>query len=427
MPQELKRALSLPQLIFYAVGTMVGAGIYSVIGAAAGEAQTFLLYSFALAGIAALLTVLSYAELASALPKAGAEYQYLKAAFPGLRLAAFMAGILIALNATATSATVALAFGGYLLVFAQVPVWMSALALLSLATAVNIMGVRQSTWVSMAMVCIEAGGLVLLVFAGFSAGDVGRSFERLPAMGDVAGIFAATALIFFIFMGFEDVANMSEEAREPRRTIPQALIFGALGTTVLYILVAVAVVGLAEPAALEHSKSPLTQAAGRAIPWMGTVLAVSALFATASTALISLVSISRLLFGMARDGDMPEPLSRILPGRQTPWVAALALYIGACLLLPLEQVKTVASLSSFGVLLVFVGVQAAVIALRFAKPDMERGFRVPLSIGRFPVLPALGIAADLTLLTQFKPVVYWIGFSVIGAGALVYLFALKRK
>lgn len=431
MAGGLKRALTLPQLVIYAVGTMVGAGIYSVIGAAAGAAGTFLFYSFLLAGLAAFLTVLSYAELASAMPRAGAEYQYVKAAFPGLRLAAFMAGVLIALNTAATSATVALAFGGYLQVFVNVPVWLAALALLSLCTLVNVAGIRQATWVSIFMVCVEVGGLALVAAAGFGAGEPGRAFARLPeigaAGGDMSGILAGTALIFFVFMGFEDVANLSEEARTPRRTIPRALILGALITTGLYLLVAVAVTGLQPPQVLAESRSPLTAAAGAAAPWMGQAVAVSALFATASTALIALVSISRLLYGMARDGDMPAPLASTLPRRQTPWAAALVLFAGACLLLPLGQVKTVASVSSFGVLLVFAGVQAALIALRFRAPDMERHFRVPLSIGRVPVLPVLGIAACLALLTRFEPVVYLIGGGVIAGGGAVYAVLRTRK
>src|SRR5688572_1863698 len=139
--EQLKRTLSLPQLIFYGVGTMVGAGIYSVIGAAAEEAGAQLWVSFIFAGIAAFLTVLSYAELVSMFPKTGAEYNFLKAAFPDQPVFSFMAGYLIALNASATSATVALAFAGYLGVFVMTPEALTALALLAVCTVVNIVGI----------------------------------------------------------------------------------------------------------------------------------------------------------------------------------------------------------------------------------------------------------------------------------------------
>jgi basic amino acid/polyamine antiporter, APA family len=421
MPDALRRSLSLPQLIFYGVGSMIGAGIYSVIGAAAGEAGQFLWISFALAAVAAFLTVLSYAELVSALPKTGAEYQFLKAAFPERPAFAFMAGYLIAINAAATSATVSLAFGGYLAVFLPAPQIATALGLLVLCTAVNILGIRQSAWFGIALVCVEVAGLLLMIGAGFVAGEPSRSLEAMPRWQDAGGIFAATALIFFVYIGFEDVANLAEETKEPKRNVPRALLASVIITSVIYLLVALAVIGISDAEALGQSDSPLTLAGSAAAPWIGQALAISALFATASTALISLVSISRLLFGMARDGDMPRPLAATLPFRKTPWIAALALFGVACLLLPLGEVKIVASVSSFGVLLVFAAVQAAAIRLRFTQPHAPRAFTVPLSIGRFPILPAVGIAIVLALVTQFAPLVYLVGGGAIGAGILIYL------
>ncbi|MCE7886719.1 MAG: amino acid permease [Alphaproteobacteria bacterium PRO2] len=417
---ELKRSLNLTQLIFYGAGSMIGAGIYSVIGAAAGEAGNHLWLSFLLAGFAAFLTVLSYAELASALPKAGAEYQFLKKAFPSFRMASFMAGYLIVLNAAATSATVALAFAGYLNVFIEAPTLLTAFLLLTACTAVNVSGIRQSTWVSIILICIEIAGLLLIIAAGLSAGEITKSFESAPAWSNATEILSATALIFFIYIGFEDVANLSEESKDSKRNIPRALLTSVILTSVVYILVALSVMALSTPEALAGSDSPLTLAAGTAAPWMGQALAVAALFATSSTALISLISISRMLFGMARDGDMPSLLSRTHSNRKTPWVAALTLFGVACLFLPLGEVKTVASVSSFGVLIVFIGVHAAMIALRYREPDLKRSFHVPFAAGRLPLIPVLGILITLALLTQFEWIVYMIGVGAIAPGVLIY-------
>jgi APA family basic amino acid/polyamine antiporter len=422
----LDRALSLPQLTFFGVGSMVGAGIYSVIGAAAGEAGTNLWLSFLLAGAAAVLTVLSYAELSSALPKAGAEYQFLKAAFPRWRMPAFLAGYFIAVNAAATVATVAVAFAGYLTVFAPVAALPTALVLIAVCTAVNIFGIRQSAWVGVALICIEVAGLILIAAVGFLYGSPGRSFAAMPTLGDVGGIFAATALLFFMYTGFEDVANLAEESRDPQRSIPRALVFSVVFTTVVYILVSIAAIALAPPSALAGSDHPLTTAVGTVEPWLGQALAVCALFATASTALIVLVSVSRLLYGMARDGAMPDVLARLLAGRRTPWVAALALFGIACLMLPLGEVKIIASVSSLGVLSVFIAVQTAVIVLRYSQPQMPRSFRVPLAVGRFPVLPAVGIAITAVLLTQFEAVVYLVGLAALAVGCGLYLWNRRR-
>lgn len=414
MATELKRTLSLTQLTFYGVGTIVGAGIYSVLGAAAGVAGEALWVSLLLAGLAALLTGLSYAELISLYPRAGAEYHFLKAAFPRWTLLSFLAGYLIALNAAATSATVALAFGGYARVFADLPVWASALALLMACTLVNVMGIRQATWVSMGIVVVEVGGLLLLAGAGFLHTDV-MAVVQWPAADASTGIFIGAALIFFIYIGFEDVANLAEEARRPERDVARALLLSIVFTSVIYLLVAWVVLALASPAMLAASDSPLTTAAGVISPGLGRALAFAALFSTASTALISLVSISRLLYGMARDGALPSWLARV-GRRQTPWVAALALFAAACALLPLGEVKIVASIASLGVLGVFVAVHVAVLRLRYTAPDLVRRFRVPGAIWRLPLLPVLGILMALGLMTQFEPTVYAVAALAVVVG-----------
>lgn len=426
MATELRRSLGPVELVFYGVGTIVGAGIYSVLGAAAGLAGAGVWVSLLLAGLAAFVTALSYAELIALYPQAGAEYHFLKRAFPQQPLPRFFAGYLIALNAASTSATVALAFGGYLRVFLEIPVAVTAFGLLSLCTLVNIIGIRESTWASIALICVEVSGLLLLIAAGFWHTDVVAAVT-LPAVADGSAIFAATALIFFIYIGFEDVANLAEEAHEPERDVPRALLLSVGITTAIYLLVAWVALALAPPQVLAQSESPLTTAADGIAPWIGKTLAVSALFATASTALISLISVSRLLFGMARDAALPAVLGRLTPRRRTPWVAALALYGAACALLPLGEVKVVASVSALGVLSVFVGVQVALITLRFTCPELPRRFKVPGAIGRLPLLPVLGIIATLALLTQFDATVYLVGGIAVAIGALLHKLAGRGR
>lgn len=422
----LRRTLNLPQLVFYGIGTIVGAGIYSVIGAAAGRAGNGLLFAFALASVAALLTVLSYAELGAMYPRAGAEYQFLRHAFPRHRWPSFLAGWLIALNAAATSATVALAFAGYVQVFAELPRWIAALALLSACTAVNIAGIRQSTWLAVLLACIELGGLLLVIGLGLGAGEPGQALAW-PAAETLPGVFAATALVFFMYIGFEDVANLAEESRDPERQLPRALLLSVALASVVYLLVAWAALALGTPQQLAASESPLADLARKAAPWAGAVLGGCALVATASTALISLVSVSRLLFGMGRDGDMPSPLSRTLGERRTPWVAALVLFAAAVALLPFGAVEIVASISACGVLVVFVVVQVAMIVLRLREPDRARPFRVRGSIGRVPVLPLAGIVACAALLTQFPPRVYAVVGGVLATGAVAHLLLARRN
>jgi amino acid transporter len=156
-------------------------------------------------------------------------------------------------------------------------------------------------------------------------------------------------------------------------------------------------------------------------PLLATALAAIALFSTANTALLTLLGGSRMLFGMARGGDVPALLKQVLPGRQTPWVAAVAMLVIGALLLPLGSLEAVASVSSFAALVAFATVNVALIILRYRDPDRKRPFRVPLAIGRFPVLPALGALVSIPLLTQFDSGVYFVGAAIGVVGFGVFL------
>ncbi len=427
MAVKLRRVLGLPQLVFYGVSSMVGAGIYSVIGAAAGMAESHLWISFALAAIAAFIAVLSYAELSACFPKTGAEYQYLKKAFPKLKALAFLGGYLVILNAATTAATVSVAFGGYLNHFMNIPIAAAAFGLLLISTLINIAGIRESAWASVVMAMLEVGGLLLLIGIGLNSGLSVPSFEALPKLSELHSIFSATALVFFVYIGFEAVADLSEETREPKRIVPLALLISLILTSIIYILVAFSVLAISTPAQLNGSTSPLTTAVATTAPWAGPVLAIAALFATASTALISMVSVSRVLLSMARDGDMPAFLAKLLPKQQTPWVAALTLFFISCLFLPLGEVKILASVSSLGVLLVFISVQAAVIRLRFTQPEAGGAFRIPFAIGKVPIIPVIGIVICIGLMMLYEPIVYGITAAVLVAGVLIFVLHNQQR
>jgi APA family basic amino acid/polyamine antiporter len=422
----LRKALGPVQLSLFGIGAIVGAGIYSVIGIAAGDAGRGMWVSFLAASVVALLTACSYAELASMSTKAGAEYQYLKLAFPRLPGLATTAGMLIALNAAATAATVALAFAGYLGAFVDWPGPVVAAGLLLACTALNVLGIRHSAWVGIALIVVEVSGLLLLIAAGLLHGEPAQALAW-PAAADSAGIFAATALVFFVYIGFEDIANLSEEARQPKRDVPRALLVGVVVTSALYFLVVLAALALVAPDVLAASERPLTTAAATIAPWLGQALAFAALVATASTALITLISISRLLYGMAREGDMPAPLGRELKSRQSPWLAAIVLGAAACALVPLGSVEKAASVSALGILLVFTAIHAAVVALRLRQPGRARGFRVAWAIGPVPLPTALGAAGCIALATRFDSTTYAVVGGVLALAAVVHLIRRRRK
>jgi len=412
----------LPALTYYGVGAIVGAGIYSVIGAAAGEVGEGLWQAFVVAAVVAVLSALGYAELISAIPRVGGEYTFLRRASGRNRAVSFVGGFVVAMAAAATAATVAIAFAGYLARFIDLPQWLTALALLGACTGLNIAGIRQSTWANIVLTSIQVVGLLIVIGAGVHVGNIAEPLAEKPT----AAVFAGTALLFFVYTGFESLVNLAEEARNPGRDMPRSIVLSLAISTGLYLLVALAVVTLAEPRALAESDAPLSLAAGRAADSLSAALAWFAMCATATTALITFVTISRLLLGMARDGNMPRPVAWVLPGRRTPWVAALVLFAGSAAMIPLGSVETVASVASLATLVAFIAVNVCLIVLRKKEPDLERPFRVPWAVRGYPVPTVLAIVTALALCTQFGPVVY-----LVTAGAFVlagvFYFAWARR
>lgn len=418
----LERTLGLPSLFLYGLGAILGAGIYSVLGAAAGRAGKSVWLSFVLSALLALVTALSYAELSTAYPRAAAEYVYLRRAMPKRRWAAFAAGVMMAASSAATAATVSLAFAGYLERFVPLPQLAVSAGLLAALTGVALWGIRQSSWMNAVFTLIEAGGLVLFVVVGAKAEGFGEALLARPTWA----VFGGASIVFFSFLGFENIANLVEEAKKPERDLPRAILLSLAGATVLYVLVALAAVALLDPAAIAKSDAPLAAAIGTAAPRLAGALGGVALFATANTALASLLSGSRVLYGIARGGDLPRRVGAVLGKRKTPWVATLIVAGVAGAMLPLGKVAVVASVSSFAALLAFASVNVALIVLRYREPDRERPFRVPLTAGRFPVLPALGAAASLALLTQLERDAL-IGGAVLLAVTLGAYLGLNRR
>jgi amino acid transporter len=396
---------------------IVGAGVYSVIGSAAGLAHQSLWLSFVVGAGVAMLTALSYAEMATSFPVAGAEYVYLRKAWPGADWLAFSVGSILLLGGAATAATVEMAFAGYLRVFFDVPAIAAAGLLLALCTAVGIWGLRESSWLNIAFTLIEVAGLLMVVAAALWS-DI-----RLPSQpaGAEPAVLAAAALLFFVYLGFEEVANLAEEVRDPARDLPMALFISLGVTTALYVMVAVALVSIAATADLAASEAPLATAIENVWPRAGNLLSGVALFATANTVLITLIATSRLAFAMGRDGEIPGVFAKVLPGRLTPWIATLLTFGLAVILLPAGSVKILAEISSFAALLAFLSVNIALIVLRYRMPDHPRPFRVPFAVGRLPILPLAAIVSIIVLLIHFEWAIYVAGLLALALTALAFL------
>jgi len=422
---ELKRHMGLFHLTMYGVGIIIGAGIYVLIGEATSFAGNSVWISFLLGIIVALFAGLSYAELAALFPKAAAEYTFVKHAFKNNFLA-FIIGWLTAITSMITAATVALGFGGYFAQFIDLPITLSAILLLGILSIVNFIGIKESAWANTIFAIITVGGLVLIIFLGMTF-ETTEPVDYFDAPNGVTGIILAFVLIFFAFIGFEDMANVAEEVKRPKKTLPRAIILSVLITGVIYILVSLSVVRVINWEELGRSAAPLAAVAERSLgPEGGVVLSAIALFATASTVLITIVAGSRMLYGMANNKSLPLSLGKIHSKTKTPWIAVIGILITSVAFAFIGDIVIVANITVFAVVITFAMINLSVIVLRYTESSLERPFKVPCNIGRFPILPLFGFGVTVYMAIQFEMEVMLVGLAIISVGALFYVI-FNRK
>ncbi len=417
-PEHLKRELSLFQAVVYGLGVIIGAGIYVLIGKAAGMAGNSLWLSYLIAASIAALTGLSYAELSSMFPRSSAEYIYTRKAFSN-RIFSFSLSWFIIFVGAVSAAAVALGFGGYFQSIFGTPIILNAAALIILLSLLNFYGLKESMRLNMLCVSITIAGLLLIIFMGLPYIGSVNYFEMNFGFG---GIMGAAAFIFFAYLGFEDLANITEETKRPRRTIPKAIFLAVLISTILYMLVSISAVSILPWQELAKSNAPLADVSEAVIPNSSLLFSLIALVATASTVLIFLIAYSRMLFGMTEEHSLPKIFSSIHPARKTPWVAIFSLMAVALMFVLIGDIRIVASITDFGAFLIFAFVNLSLIWLRFKEPAVDRGFRVPLNIGVFPVLPFLGLLFNVVMLFQFNWNIVLLSVAIIASGAIVYKF-----
>lgn len=423
---ELKRHMGLFHLTMYGVGLILGAGIYVLIGEAAGFAGNSMWFSFLLGAVVAIFAGLSYAELSALFPKAAAEYTFVKNAFKN-HFFGFIIGWLTAITSIIVAATVALGFGGYLTQFIDLPITIGAVILIGVLSIVNFIGIKESAWANTIFAIITAGGLVLIIFLGFMIEPV-ESVDYFEAPNGITGIILAFVLIFFAFIGFEDMANVAEEVRRPKKTIPRAIILSIVITGVIYILVSLSIVRILNWEELAASSAPLADAAQSVLGMNGSItLSLIALFATASTVLITLVAGARILYGMAKSNSLPQFLGRIHPKTKTPWIAVVGILVTSIGFTFVGDIVVIANIVVFAVVITFAAINLAVIVLRYTEPNLERPFKVPINFGKFPILPLFGFATTAYMALQFEIEVILVGIAIIGIGSVLYIILKKRN
>ena len=414
----LARRISTFELTAMGVGVILGAGIYVLVGEAAGRAGSAVWISFGLAAVAAVLTGLTYAELASSFPSSAAAFEFTRRAF-GARTG-FVIGWTMLFAMTIPAAAVALGFAEYLDEFVSLPTRLVAVALIVASALLLIRGVSESVRVGVVFAAVEIGGLILVVVVSTRYLDPGGGdVNYLDLFDGVNGILAATALIFFAFLGFEQIANLGEEARDPKRGLPIAIISAVAITSVVYMLVALSAVSVVNWRELAESGAPLSLVVREATGAdLAKTLSVIALFATANTVLFSMLAGSRALFGMARDGSLPDGISRVSRRGKTPFVAIFIIATAAVVFALVGKIGTVADMINASVLLAFTAVNVALIRIRLRGDNMPGAFRTPFTIQRIPLIPFFGAAISLFMLvyTGVQAIVFLAVIVALGIG-----------
>src|SRR4051794_14333870 len=427
----LVRSFGVLQLTMISVGATLGTGILVILGESVPLAGPAIWISFAIAGLAALLSAVSYAEMAGLVPVAGSSYSYTYATMgEGM---AWICGWCLVLEYAVSVAAVAVGAGQYinesLAVFglilpeaiSQPPggggvVKIPAMGIVLLATILLVRGVKESAWINTCIVVVKVAILLFFCVVAFTAFNAGN-FEPLLPMG-AAGVSAAASSVFFSYIGFDAASTAGEEARNPQRDLPRAIVWSMAIITGLYILVAVAAVGAREWTWFDGTEAALVQILRELThqPWIALVFALGSIVAIASIVLTVLYGQTRILMSMSRDGLVPKVFGRISARTGTPVAGTLIVGTVVALTAGLVPLGELADATSIGTLFAFALVNLSVIYLRRSRPDLPRTFRVPL----YPATPIPGTIMCLYLMANLGAGTWWVFGAWMAVGAAVY-------
>ena len=436
---ELKRTMGVGHLTMISIGATLGTGIFVVLGEAVPLAGPAIVVSFVLAGITALFSALSYAELAGLIPASGSSYSYTYATLG--EIVAWVCGWCLVLEYGVSVAAVAVGWGQYVNellhlvtglripdVLSQPPgaggiVNVPAVLVVVISMLVLLGGSKGSARTNTILVWIKVGALLMFCAVAFTAFKAGNLQPLFPL--GLAGMSAGAATLFFSYIGFDAASTAGEEAKNPQRDLPRAIILSLVVITALYCAVALAAVGAMPWQGFEGTEAALsrvlTDNVNGAI-WP-ILLSIGAVVATTSVVLTVLYGQTRILYAMSRDGLVPSIFARLSPKTGVPFVNTLVVGSFIAVLAALVPLGSLADATSIGTLFAFALVNVAVIILRRTEPDRQRSFRVPFS----PITPLLGLAFCIYMMFSLG-LPSWIAFIVwMVIGFIIYFGYSVRK
>lgn len=391
----LLRNLNLPMVVLYGLGNILGAGIYVLIGKVAGEAGYLAPVSFLVASLVAGITAFSFAELSSRFPVSAGAAIYIREGFNNSFLS-LVIGLLIILTGVVSAATMSRGFAGYLDFFIELPNEVILFSLLAALGLLAIWGIAESVSVAAIFTVLEVSGLLLILYVAAPAftEPVVNSDELMPTAewSSWVGIFGGAFLAFYAFVGFEDMVNLAEEIKNPKRNMPIAIILALAIATVVYVLIALSSVLVLTPEQLQASEAPLAdiyRTATEQDPWF---ISIVSLCAVVNGALIQIIMGSRVTYGLSKQGLLPGIFAKVNSRTQTPILATTvvtAVTITAALWFPLE---TLARTTSYLLLTLFCLVNLSLVKVKLHGVTHPNTFTVPV------FLPVAGFMSCVLLL-----------------------------
>ncbi|MFI9384397.1 amino acid permease [Kutzneria sp. NPDC052558] len=426
----LRRKMGLLPLVTLSIGATLGTGIFVVLGEAAPKAGPAVIVSFALAALAALFSALSYAELAGAVPVAGSAYSYAYATLG--ELVAWICGWCLLLEYGVSIAAVAVGWGGYLNAFLKATfgvtlpdtggVDVPAAVVVLLATVVLLGGIRESATVTVITTLLKVAVLVFFVAVAVFAFN-SKNLTPFAPMG-IAGVATGASSVFFSFVGFDAASTAGDEARNPQRDLPRAIMISLGVVTAAYVLVALTAIAAVGVDVLSGSEASLATVLERVTGagWPSIVLSAGAIVAIASVVLTVLYGQTRILVAMARDGLVPKVFARVSPRRKVPAANTLIVGVVVAVLAALVPLGQLAEATSIGTLVAFGLVNVGVLVLRRREPELPRTFRTPL----VPATPLIGLALCVLLVAGLAATT-WLAFAIWTVVGLAVYFAYGRR
>lgn len=433
----LERSVSFPQAVIYGVGVIVGTGIYTLIGIGAGITGNLLWLSFIIAGIIASLTAVSYAKLSTFFAKESAESFYALKAFKSKKIS-FLTGYLSIIVWVFSVSTVSWGLAAYAKSVISIEPIVIAIFSIILISIINYLGIQKSVFINNILTLITLFGLIIIIFFGLPWIGKVNLFEGLDGLNLIENsfslgnnLFSAAALIFFAFLGFEGLANISEETRNPKKNIPKAIILSLFIVTILYVLISIISVSVISPSQLYNSalssssSGPLALVAERLIsPEFGFLLTLIAFCAIGSTLIVLLNVSSRILYGMSKQELAPKIFEHLDSKTKTPSIAILTVTFFSCLFTFFGNLELLSYLCTMGIFLLFgiVNISAILIHHELNPFSSKKNF-----VNKNTIIPLLGtIFCFLMLLTQYWKTTPFFGIEIPLIGVLVIALLIGR-